>query len=111
MLSFTRSETLPNLPCDKDLSKVSKKQVDPLNTFLLKRPSLSGFETSSGDPAMADFVKDLIINENLHTNLFRWPKELIEADMKLLHDQCKECDIVITTALIPGRKAPILIKK
>merc|ERR1712110_439840 len=27
------------------------------------------------------------------------------------HDQCKDVDIVITTALIPGRKAPILIKK
>jgi len=38
-------------------------------------------------------------------------KEFIEAEMKLFHDQCKECDIVITTALIPGRKAPILIKK
>jgi NAD(P) transhydrogenase len=29
----------------------------------------------------------------------------------LFHDQCKDVDIVITTALIPGRKAPILIKK
>jgi len=38
-------------------------------------------------------------------------KEFIEAEMKLFHDQCKDCDIVITTALIPGRKAPILIKK
>jgi len=38
-------------------------------------------------------------------------KEFIEAEMKLFHDQCKDVDIVITTALIPGRKAPILIKK
>merc|ERR1711931_272037 len=38
-------------------------------------------------------------------------KEFIEAEMKLFHDQCKEVDIVITTALIPGKKAPILIKK
>jgi len=38
-------------------------------------------------------------------------KEFIEAEMQLFHDQCKEVDIVITTALIPGRKAPILIKK
>jgi len=38
-------------------------------------------------------------------------KEFIEAEMQLFHDQCKDCDIVITTALIPGRKAPILIKK
>lgn len=38
-------------------------------------------------------------------------KEFIEAEMKLFHDQCKDVDIVITTALIPGQKAPILIKK
>merc|ERR1712088_265311 len=38
-------------------------------------------------------------------------KEFIEAEMKLFHDQCKDVDIVITTALIPGRQAPILIKK
>merc|ERR1719330_797934 len=38
-------------------------------------------------------------------------KEFIEAEMKLFHDQCQDVDIVITTALIPGKKAPILIKK
>merc|ERR1712002_205617 len=38
-------------------------------------------------------------------------KEFIEAEMQLFHDQCKDVDIVITTALIPGKQAPILIKK
>lgn len=38
-------------------------------------------------------------------------KEFVEAEMKLFHDQCKDVDILITTALIPGKKAPILIKK
>merc|ERR1711931_143979 len=38
-------------------------------------------------------------------------KEFIEAEIQLFHDQCKDVDIVITTALIPGKKAPILIKK
>merc|ERR1739844_342751 len=38
-------------------------------------------------------------------------QEFIDAEMKLFHDQCKDVDIVITTALIPGKKAPILIKK
>merc|ERR1712168_1390783 len=38
-------------------------------------------------------------------------KEFIEAEMQLFHDQCKDVDIVITTALIPGGTAPILIKK
>lgn len=37
--------------------------------------------------------------------------EFIKAEMELFAQQCKEVDIVITTALIPGKKAPILITK
>ncbi|KAL2067669.1 hypothetical protein VTL71DRAFT_15765 [Oculimacula yallundae] len=36
-------------------------------------------------------------------------KEFIAAEMKLFLEQCREVDIVITTALIPGRPAPKLI--
>ncbi|XP_061409393.1 LOW QUALITY PROTEIN: NAD(P) transhydrogenase, mitochondrial [Lethenteron reissneri] len=38
-------------------------------------------------------------------------KEFIEAEMKLFAKQCKDVDIVITTALIPGKKAPVLITR
>ncbi|KAJ3032679.1 hypothetical protein HDV00_007277, partial [Rhizophlyctis rosea] len=38
-------------------------------------------------------------------------KEFIEAEMALFATQCKEVDIVITTALIPGKPAPKLISK
>jgi NAD(P) transhydrogenase len=38
-------------------------------------------------------------------------KEFIEAEMKLFAQQCKEVDIIITTALIPGKPAPKLITK
>jgi NAD(P) transhydrogenase len=38
-------------------------------------------------------------------------KEFIEAEMKLFLEQCREVDIVITTALIPGRPAPKLIDR
>lgn len=37
--------------------------------------------------------------------------EFIEAEMALFAAQCAECDIVVTTALIPGRPAPKLISK
>ncbi|XP_038058518.1 NAD(P) transhydrogenase, mitochondrial-like [Patiria miniata] len=37
--------------------------------------------------------------------------EFIAAEMALFAKQCKEVDIVITTALIPGKKAPTLITK
>ena len=35
----------------------------------------------------------------------------IAAEMELFRQQCKEVDVIITTALIPGRRAPILIKE
>lgn len=38
-------------------------------------------------------------------------KEFLEAEMALFNKQCSECDIVITTALIPGKPAPKLIKQ
>lgn len=37
--------------------------------------------------------------------------EFIAAEMALFLQQAKEIDIIITTALIPGRPAPILVKK
>lgn len=36
-------------------------------------------------------------------------KEFIEAEMKLFMEQCKDVDIVITTAQIPGKPSPKLI--
>ena len=38
-------------------------------------------------------------------------KEFIEAEMALFADQAKEVDIIITTAMIPGKPAPKLITK
>lgn len=38
-------------------------------------------------------------------------KEFIDAEHALFAKQCKDVDIVISTALIPGKKAPLLILK
>lgn len=38
-------------------------------------------------------------------------KEFIDAEMKLFAEQAKDVDILITTALIPGKPAPILITR
>lgn len=38
-------------------------------------------------------------------------KEWFDAADKMLLEECKNFDVIITTALIPGRKAPVLIKK
>lgn len=36
-------------------------------------------------------------------------KEFIDAEMKLFAEQAAEVDVIITTAMIPGKKSPILI--
>ncbi|MEA5466421.1 Re/Si-specific NAD(P)(+) transhydrogenase subunit alpha [Leptothoe sp. PORK10 BA2] len=38
-------------------------------------------------------------------------KEFIAAEMALFAEQAKEVDIIITTALIPGKRAPLLVTK
>lgn len=38
-------------------------------------------------------------------------KEFIDAEHALFAKQCKEVDIIISTALIPGKKAPVLVLK
>ena len=38
-------------------------------------------------------------------------KEFIDAEMKLFREQAKDVDVIITTALIPGKEAPKLITR
>merc|ERR1711935_232697 len=73
------------------------------------RPAVEEQVNSMG----AEFLKVEIEEDGGTTGGYakEMPKEFIEAEMQLFHDQCKDVDIVISTALIPGRKAPILIKK
>jgi NAD(P) transhydrogenase subunit alpha len=40
-----------------------------------------------------------------------WSEEKLEEDQRLLRERIKEMDIVITTALVPGRQAPTLVDK
>jgi H+-translocating NAD(P) transhydrogenase subunit alpha len=40
-----------------------------------------------------------------------WSQEKLDEDQKLIRDRMEEMDVVITTALVPGRKAPQLVDK
>ena len=40
-----------------------------------------------------------------------WSREKLEEDQRLLRERMKAMDIVITTALVPGRRAPKLVDK
>ncbi|MBL8910704.1 MAG: Re/Si-specific NAD(P)(+) transhydrogenase subunit alpha [Archangium sp.] len=37
--------------------------------------------------------------------------EFIAAEMELFRQQARECDVIITTALVPGTKAPVLVPR
>merc|ERR1711988_1180765 len=75
-----------------DVRPAVKEQVESMGAEFLEVPIEEDGSTEGG------YAKEM-------------SKEFIETEMKLFHDQCKDVDIVITTALIPGVKAPILIKK
>ncbi|PGH12102.1 NAD(P)(+) transhydrogenase (AB-specific), alpha subunit [Helicocarpus griseus UAMH5409] len=77
-----------------------------------------GFDTRSAtreqvESLGAEFIEVDIKEDGSGTGGYakEMSKEFLEAEMKLFMEQCKDVDIVITTALIPGRPAPKLIKK
>ncbi len=59
----------------------------------------------------AEFIEVEIEEEGSGTGGYakEMSKEFIEAEMKLFTNQAREVDIIVTTALIPGRPAPKLI--
>merc|ERR1711899_640537 len=73
------------------------------------RPDVKGQVESMGAEFLEVDIKEDGSTEGGYAK--EMSKEFLEAEMKLFHDQCKDVDIVITTALIPGKKAPVLIKK
>ncbi|KAM9972066.1 hypothetical protein ACTFIW_003415 [Dictyostelium discoideum] len=75
-----------------DTRSVTKEQVESLGGEFLEVKIKESGEGSGG------YAKHM-------------SKEYIEAEMALFERQCKEVDIVITTALIPGVPAPKLITK
>lgn len=61
----------------------------------------------------AEFLEVSIKEEGAGTGGYskEMSKEFIDAEMKLFMEQCQDVDIVITTAQIPGRPSPKLIKE
>ncbi|KAK4105149.1 PNTB-domain-containing protein [Parathielavia hyrcaniae] len=77
-----------------------------------------GFDTRSAAREQvqslgAEFVEVELKEEGAGTGGYakEMSKEFIEAEMKLFTEQAREVDIIITTALIPGKPAPKLITK
>jgi NAD(P) transhydrogenase subunit alpha len=64
---------------------------------------------SFGQPPKDEYVIEGEEEEAEEEDEEGWSKEKLEADQKLLRERIREMDIVITTALVPGRKAPTLV--
>ena len=77
-----------------DVRPAVKDQVESLGAKFLELQ----FEDDDGGETAGGYAKTM-------------SPEFIAAEMALFADQAKEVDIIVTTALIPGRKAPVLITK
>jgi proton-translocating NAD(P)+ transhydrogenase len=73
-----------------DTRPAVREQVQSMGAEFLE---VEGFELEEG---VGGYAKEM-------------SKEFIEAEMKLFKKQCEDVDIIITTALIPGKPAPKLI--
>ncbi len=69
-----------------------KQQVESMGAQFLELD----FEEEDSGPSSSGYAKVM-------------SKEFIEAEMALFREQAKEMDIIVTTALIPGKPAPKLI--
>ncbi|CAF99856.1 unnamed protein product, partial [Tetraodon nigroviridis] len=76
--------------------------------FDTRPAALEQFKSFGAEPLEVD-VKES--GEGVGGYAKEMSKEFIEAEMELFAKQCKEVDIIISTALIPGKRAPILIKR
>lgn len=75
-----------------DVRSAAKEQVESCGAKFLEVPVSEDGSGSGG------YAKEM-------------SKEWFDAAEKMLLDECKSFDVIITTALIPGKKAPVLIKK
>ena len=66
---------------------------------------------SFGEPPRDQYVVEGEEDDEEEEEDEGWSQEKLEEDQKLLRERMKEMDIVITTALVPGRQAPKLVDK
>ncbi|CAD5231007.1 unnamed protein product [Bursaphelenchus okinawaensis] len=73
------------------------------------RPSTKEQITSLGGEYLE--LKGLELDEGTGGYANEMSADFLKAEKELFEKQCKEVDIIITTALIPNKKAPVLITK
>jgi len=95
-----------------------EEEEEPEDEFVEYEPTgFNKFMTSLGFYSFAEPPRDQYIVEGEEEpeedeeEDQGWSKEKLERDQELLRERIKEMDIVLTTALVPGRKAPTLVDK
>src|SRR3712207_3913114 len=92
-----------------------KESVEEDDGFEEYEPEgLGKFMAALGFYSFAEPPRDVYIvkgEEEAAQEEQEWSKEKLEEDQRLVRERIKEVDIVITTALVPGRRAPKLIDK
>jgi NAD(P) transhydrogenase subunit alpha len=92
-----------------------KESVEEDDGFEEYEPEgLGKFMAALGFYSFAEPPRDVYIvegEEEAAQEEQEWSKEKLEEDQRLVRERIKEMDIVITTALVPGRRAPRLIDK
>ncbi|XP_057204312.1 NAD(P) transhydrogenase, mitochondrial-like isoform X2 [Triplophysa rosa] len=76
--------------------------------FDTRPAALEQFKSFGAEPLVVEIKES---GEGVGGYAKEMSKEFLEAEMELFSKQCKDVDIIISTALIPGKKAPVLIKR
>ncbi|KAJ6664057.1 hypothetical protein lerEdw1_008272 [Lerista edwardsae] len=76
--------------------------------FDTRPPALEQFKSLGAEPLEVKIAES---GEGVGGYAKEMSKEFLDAEMELFAKQCKEVDIIVSTALIPGKKAPVLISR
>ena len=98
----------------EDGQKESDQQVDEYVVYepqgFAKLMTRMGFY-SFAEPSRDEYIVEGEEVATVSTEEEQWSKEKLAADQDAIRERIGEMDVVITTALVPGRKAPTLVDR
>src|SRR6266700_6334969 len=95
--SFSRDWSSDVCSSDLDVRPAVKEQIESLGAKVLDVPYLTDEEREIAQ-GVGGYARPM-------------PVDWMRRQAELVHERAKAADIVITTALIPGRPAPVLLKE
>jgi NAD(P) transhydrogenase subunit alpha len=109
-----QAESLGATFIDSEDEKEDEEEEDPFEEYeptgwrnLMVKLGFYSF----GEPPRDQYIVEGEEEEDEEEEDEGWSEEKLEEDQKLLRERMGEMDIIITTALVPGREAPKLVDK